>query len=92
MSSLTSMTEHSIPPCPFPSREELRKAGTRQEAIDELYEVWLAAHAEAMQTAWMASSIKSESASSPSSIAGEDVYVDDLDDNMQFSDDGDVPF
>ncbi len=36
---------------PFPSREELRKAGKRQEAIDELYEVWLAAHAEAVKLA-----------------------------------------
>ena len=45
------MTEHSIQPCPFPSSEELRKAGTRQEAIDELYEVWLAAHAEAVKLA-----------------------------------------
>lgn len=47
------MTERSIPSMhrPFPSREELRKAGTRQEAINELYDVWLAAHAEAMKLA-----------------------------------------
>ncbi len=32
---------------PFPTREELRACGTRKEAIDELYDVWLVAHAEA---------------------------------------------
>ncbi|WP_395739376.1 DUF6714 family protein [Prosthecobacter sp.] len=35
----------------FPSREELRQRGVRKEAIAELYEVWLAAHAEGMKLA-----------------------------------------
>jgi len=35
----------------FPSREDLRKGGTSEEAIDELYEVWCEAHAEGMTLA-----------------------------------------
>ncbi len=35
----------------FPTREELRERGIRKEAIAELYELWLAAHAEAMALA-----------------------------------------
>lgn len=45
------MPEPVIPMPPFPSREELRQRGTRKEAIAELYDVWLAAHAEAMKLA-----------------------------------------
>jgi hypothetical protein len=47
------MTEPEIPSMhrPFPSREELRQRGTRKDAIAELYDVWLAAHAEAIKLA-----------------------------------------
>lgn len=36
---------------PFPTREELRARGKRKEAIAELYDLWLVAHAEAMELA-----------------------------------------
>jgi hypothetical protein len=36
---------------PFPSREELRRRGIREEAIADLYDVWMAAHEEAMDLA-----------------------------------------
>ena len=36
---------------PFPSPEELRAKGTREEAIAELYDLWLVAHSEAMALA-----------------------------------------
>jgi hypothetical protein len=47
------MIEPEIPSMhrPFPSREELRQRGTRKEAIADLYDVWLAAHTEAMKLA-----------------------------------------
>ena len=35
----------------FPSRDELLKRGTRQAAIDELYDLWKEAHGEAMKLA-----------------------------------------
>ncbi len=31
---------------PFPTREKLRRSGTRQESIDDLYELWTYAHEE----------------------------------------------
>lgn len=36
---------------PFPTREELRSSGTREEVIADLDDIWLAAHSEAMELA-----------------------------------------
>jgi len=36
---------------PFPSREQLCQQGTRKEVIEDLYDIWLIAHDEAMNLA-----------------------------------------